>query len=139
MPKPLTEADFHGPYTHERTGLQYENFGSYFAGEEPLDTDRNACIRWIAKDVGKSFDDDTGDSWPEGSVEIYWRAYDACQVIEPDPRGDHGAPHQQRNVAGIDAVKREIDRQNPGRPTFDERYRAHAARRDARAAANAGY
>ena len=58
--------------------------------------------------IEKSFDDDTGASWPERSVEIYWRTYDGHEPITPDPRGDHGDPHMQRNVAACEAIKREI-------------------------------
>lgn len=108
MTKPLTQADLDGPYVRESTGLQYKDFASWLAGDEPLDTARNHCVKYVTENVGKSFDDDTGASWPERSVEIYWRAYDGHEPITPDPRGDHGDPHMQRNVAAYEAIKREI-------------------------------
>lgn len=98
MTKPLTQADFDGPYIRESTGLQYKDFASWLAGDEPLDTPRNDTI------IGLRLCAEQDNDWPAGSVEAFWRAYDGASPV-PDPRGDFGDEHTQRHIAGILALQ----------------------------------
>ena len=86
--------DPHAPYIRETTGLQYESFVAYFRGDPPLTNDRNASVKAVNRQ----------DEWQGAPAEAFWRAYDACEPVLFDFRGDYGTPHAQRHNAGIAAV-----------------------------------
>lgn len=97
--------DLHGPYIRETTDLQYESFVAYFRGDPPLETARNASVKAVNRQ----------DEWQGAPAEAFWRAYDACEPVLFDFRGDYGTPHAQRHNAGIVAVNAALSRRRSAR------------------------
>jgi hypothetical protein len=88
-------------YVDQETGFEYENFGSKFAGDEPLNTSRNGAIAGYR--INK---------YTPHAIKAYWQAYDACtENLVPYDFGRQaglaeGPPgHAARHHAGITAGK----------------------------------
>lgn len=85
-------------YVHPQTGLEYQDFGTWFCGADAVKNDRN----WVLQDLRRLH-------YPEEGIHAWWQVYDSL-----DPR----TSHQVRDIRSREAARNRCGAAWCGRSTF---------------------